>query len=138
MIDRRPRSEAAQKLIEELQEWVQKSALDDRDKNSLVSSLGNLRDQSFRTALFALVDRFNPPPTIDGMPARPFLSDCVDIRNKIAHNAMLDAGVDLVKMSAGLRYFVMCLIWAMNRIPDVSIKVPADAIQVDSFGMRLL
>lgn len=138
MIDRLPRSEAAQKLIEELQGQVRRSALDDPDKNSLVSSLGNLREQSFRTALFALVDRINPPPTIDGMPGRTFLSECVDIRNKIAHNAMLDASVDWVKVSAGLRHFVMSLIWAMNRIPDVSVNVPASTVQLDSFEMRML
>ncbi|MGO9916895.1 MAG: hypothetical protein ACLQIB_19620 [Isosphaeraceae bacterium] len=51
MIDRLTRSEAAQKLIEELQDRVQESALDGGDKKSLVSSLGNLREQSFRTAL---------------------------------------------------------------------------------------
>ena len=102
MIDRLPRSEAAQKLIEELQDRVQESALDDGDKKSLVSSLGNLREQSFRTALFALVARLNPLPTIDGMPARKFLSECVDIRNTIAHNAMLGASVDLAKASDGL------------------------------------
>lgn len=70
MIDRLTRSEAAQKLIEELQDRVQESALDGGDKKSLVSSLGNLREQSFRTALFALVARLNPAPTIDGMPAQ--------------------------------------------------------------------
>jgi hypothetical protein len=138
MIDRLPRSEAAQKLIEELQDRVQKSALDDADKKSLVSSLGNLREQSFRTALFALVARLNPPPTIDGMPGNKFLSECVDIRNTIAHNAMLDSKVDLVKVSAGLRHFVMSLIWSMNGIPDVSVNVPPSTVQIDALEMRML
>lgn len=72
MIDRLPRSEPAQKLIEELQGQVRKSALDDRDKNSLVSSLGNLREQSFRSALLAMVDRIEPQPTIKACPAARF------------------------------------------------------------------
>jgi len=138
MIDRLPRSEAAQKLIEELQYRVQESALDDGDKKSLVSSLGNLREQSFRTALFALVARLNPPPTIDGMPARKFLSECVDIRNTIAHNAMLEASVDLAKASDGLRHFIMPLIWTMNGIPDVSVKVPPSTVQLDALEMRMI
>jgi hypothetical protein len=138
MIDRLPRSEVAQKLIEELQDRVQKSDLDDGDKKSLVSSLGNLREQSFRTALFALVARLNPPPTIDGMPARIFLSECVDIRNTIAHNAMLGASVDLAKASDGLRHFIMSLIWTMNGIPDVSVNVPPSTVQLDALEMRMI
>src|SRR5208337_345227 len=116
MIERLPRSVAAQKLIQQLQEQIQKTALDDRDKKSLVSSLGNLRQQSFTNALFALVDRINPPPTIYDMHAREFLSDCVDIRNSIAHNARFDDSVDLAKLSDGLRLFIMSLIWTMNHI----------------------
>jgi hypothetical protein len=138
MINRLPRSEIAQKLIEELQEQVQKSALDNREKESLVSSLGNLKEQSFRTALFALVDRINPSPTIDGMPARKFLSKCVDVRNSIAHNARLDDSVDLTKLSGGLRRFVMSLIWTMNRIPDVSVNEPASNVELDSLDIRLI
>jgi len=138
MIDRLPRSEGAQKLIEELQEQVQKSALDDRDKKTLVSSLGDLRKQSFGTALFALVERINPPPTIHGMPGRTFLSECVGVRNRIAHNARLDDSVDLAKLSDGLRHFVMSLIWTMNRIPDISVNVPASTVQLDSFEMRFI
>ncbi|MGA7500041.1 MAG: hypothetical protein WBX00_25200 [Isosphaeraceae bacterium] len=138
MIDRLTRSEAAQKLIEELQDRVQESALDGGDKKSLVSSLGNLREQSFRTALFALVARLNPAPTIDGMPARKFLSECVDIRNTIAHNAMLGASVDLAKASDGLRHFIMSLIWTMNGIPDVSVNVPPSTVQLDALEMRMI
>jgi hypothetical protein len=138
MVDRLPRSEGARRLIEELQEQVQGSALDERDKASLVSSLGTLRDKSFRTSLFASVERITPPFTIEGMPGRTFLSECVDIRNTIAHNAMLDASVDLNKASTGLRNFVMSLIWTRNRIPDVLVNVPASTVQMDSFEMRLL
>jgi hypothetical protein len=138
MIDRLPRSKAAKRLIEELQDRVRESALDDGDKNSLVSSLANLREQSFRTALLALVAKLNPSPTIDGIPGRTFLSTCVDIRNSIAHNAMLDSSVDLANVSAGLRHFVMSLIWTMNRIPDVSENVPPSTIQLDALEMRML
>jgi hypothetical protein len=138
MIDRLPRSEAAKKLIEELQDRVQESALDDGDKKSLVSSIANLREQPFRTALLALVAKLNPPPTIDGMPGRTFLSKCVDIRNSIAHKAMLDTSVDLANVSASLRHFVMSLIWTMNRIPEVSVSVPPSTIQLDGLEMRML
>jgi hypothetical protein len=138
MIGRLPRGEAARKLIEDFQELVQKSALDTGEKNSLVSSLGNLKEQSFRTALFALVARLNPPPTVNGMPGRNFVSNCVDIRNNIAHNANLDASVDLAEVSAGLRHFVMSLIWTMNGIPDVSVNVPQSTVQVDALEMRIL
>jgi hypothetical protein len=138
MIDRLPRSEAAQELIEELKEQVQRSALDDKDKESLVSSLGNLKEQSFRTALLALVEGINPPPTINSMPAREFLSECVNVRNRIAHNAKLDDSTDLAKLSDGLRYFVMTRIWAMNPTPDVSVNLPPDAVQLDSYERRMI
>ena len=138
MIDRPPRSEVAQNLIEELQNQVQKSSLNCGDKQSLVSSLGDLKQQSFITSLFALVDRINPPPTICNMPARKFLSDCKTVRNSIAHNARLDDNVDLLKLSDGLRHFVMVLIWTMNHIPDVSVNVPASTLQPDSIEMRMI
>jgi hypothetical protein len=138
MIDRLPRSEAAQTLLEELQKQVQDSALDTNDKKSLISSLENLREQSFRAALLALVDKLRPPPTIGGMPGRKFLSKCVDIRNEIAHNAMLDATVDLVQLSAELRNFVLMLIWTMNGIPNVSVNVPPSTVQPEALIMQVV
>ena len=138
MIDRLARSEAAQNLIAEFQGQVQKSALDARDKDSLVGSLGNLKEQSFRNALLALADRITPALQIGGRPGRRFLSDCVDTRNSIAHDARLDDTLDLAKLSDGLRGFVMSLIWTRNRIPDVSVTVPPSTVQLDTFELRLL
>ena len=138
MIDRLPRSEAAQKLIEDCQKQVQNSSLDDRDKESLMSSLESLREQSPRTALLNLVDRIKPPPMINGVQGRKFLSQCVNIRNSIAHNANIDPQIDLVDTSKGLTHFVMSLIWMMNNVPDVTVHVPASTVQLDFLKIRLL
>jgi hypothetical protein len=137
LIQRGIRSDAAQVLIADFQERVRTAGLDQKEADSLVGALGTLKDQSFPSALFALVERMASPRTIQDTPLREFLSACVTTRNKIAHNAVLDPSTDLNKLSAGLRQFAMMMIWTINRIPDFSVDVPASTISVPSMHIRV-
>ena len=131
------RSDAAKTLIREFQDRARSAGLDPKEADSLVGALANLNDQSFPSALFALVERIADPRPIQDTPLRDFLSDCVTTRNKIAHNAVLDPSTDLNKLSAGLRQFAMMMIWTINRIPDFSVDLPASAVSIPNMHIRI-
>ena len=137
IVDRASRSDAAIRLLEEFQERVRSSGLDKRDADSLCGSLAQLRTESFRSALFALAARIQDPLSIQGKPLREFLSECVDARNALAHDA-LGSKTNLHALSDGLREFVMRLIWTTRHIPPVFIQVPASTISMDGMAIRLL
>jgi len=138
MVVRAPRSDLAISLLKELEERVRASNLDSRDVDSLCSAIGELRTQSFRSALYALVTSIQDAISIQGKPLREFLADCVDTRNKIAHCATLGPQTNLDELSAGLRQFAMRLIWTTQHIPPVSIKVPPSTVSMGSVTIRLL
>jgi hypothetical protein len=131
------RSQAAVALIAEFQQRVAQAGLGDEGE-SLISPLGNLREQSFPGALRKFAARINPPIEPKGRPHLAFLSQCIDARNKIAHRAAIDASVNLDELSAGLRQFVLMIIWTNNGIPSLSIDVPASQISIPEFAIRIL
>jgi hypothetical protein len=65
-------------------------------------------------------------------------SETLVIRNKIAHNANLDPQIDLNIFTKGLREFALTLIWHKNNIPDISIQVPADTLDIEKFEIRMM
>jgi len=137
MVDRAARGDAAKALIKEFQERVRSVGLDKREADSLCGSLAHLNEQSFGSALTALADRIVDPQEICGKPLRKFLSECLSVRNTIAHNAALGPETNLQELSDGLRHFVMTLIWTANCIPSVSIDVPASAISIPENGLSI-
>ena len=137
MIDRALRSDGARTLIKEFQERVRRAGLDAKEADSLCGALGQLNEQSFPSALYGLVERIADPSAIKGRPMRDFVSECVAVRNKIAHNAVLAPEVNLPELADGLRHFVMTLIWTQNHIPSISIDVPASAVSVPEGGLTI-
>jgi hypothetical protein len=137
LVDRASRSAAAKALIKEFSDRTQSAGLDQKETDSLVGAIASLNEQSFPSALFALVERIANPIPIQGMSLREFLSACVTARNRITHNAVLDPSTDLSKLATGLRQFAMMLIWTINRIPDLSVDVPASAVAVPSMHLRI-
>lgn len=137
LIDRAARSDAAKRLIREFQERVRSAGLDKQEADSLCGALAQLNKQSFKNALDALADRISDPALIREKPLREFLLECVTVRNRIAHNAALEAETNLQELSDGLRHFVMTLIWTANRIPPVSIDVPPSAISIPADGISI-
>jgi hypothetical protein len=141
MVDRAARSDAAKSLISEFQKRVRSAGLDEQEADSLCGALAQLNEQSFSNALAALADRITDPPQIHGKPLRKFLADCVAARNRIAHNAALEAALEaetnLQELADGLRHFVMTLIWTANRIPPVSIDVPPSTVSIPAKGISI-
>lgn len=137
IVKRASRSNAAKNLIKEFVALTETSGLELKEVNSLKGTLTNMNDESFPSALFALIDCFEKPIAIQDKPLREFLSDCVKTRNNIAHNAILDPSTDLNKLSAGLRQFAMMMIWTINRIPDFSVNVPASEVSITSWNTRI-
>lgn len=137
LVDRVDRSEAARALIEKFQEQVRNAELSDNEARSLIGALGHLSEQSFGAALLVLVDRIVNPHDIDGKPLRQFLLDCITLRNRLAHSSGLPPGVDLRKVSKGLRGFVMQLIWTRCGLPDISFEVPASKIAMRDGGLTV-
>lgn len=136
LIQRRPRSDEARKLISEFQERVKSCGLEAKEADSLVGALAQLNEQSFPSALLAFADGITPPMTIQDVPIGKFLSSCVATRNKIAHNAVLDSSIDLGSLSAGLRQFAMRMIWTINRISELSVDVPSTTVAIPTFEVR--
>jgi hypothetical protein len=135
MIERATRSDAARALIAQFQEQVRNAKLDGRESDALFGALSQLEDESFRSALLSLAERIVNPEAFAGKPLREFLLDCVGARNRIAHNAALDAEMNLQVLSDGLRQFVMKLIW--TSLPPLSIDMPPSAIAVREMSFRI-
>jgi hypothetical protein len=137
IVPRESRSEPARLLIEELRQRVRRAGLDNREVESLCGSLAQLTQHSFSSALIELAGRISSPSEIKGKPLRTFLSQCVTLRNKIAHQAVISDQMNIKELAEGLREFVMGLIWTNNRIPAVTIDVPPSTITIPEGGMRI-
>jgi hypothetical protein len=140
LLPRERRSPAALDLLEALRTMVLSSSLSQSEQSSLLGALGSLSDESFRTVLMRLADRMTAPQQIAGKPVKDFLDECIRIRNAIAHKALLGPDVALGALTKTLREFVLALIWTFNRIPSISIDVPASqlAFPPGGFAFRVL
>ncbi len=137
LIDRTSRSDRAKELLNTFQENVKNSELNEREKSSLMGSLAMLREESFSSALTRFSQRIENPKEIGGFPVKKFFSKCIDVRNKIAHNASLSADIDLDMLSNELRKIVLTLIWTTHGIPSVSVDVPASAVSIPAGGLSI-
>jgi hypothetical protein len=93
-----------------------------------MGALAALREESFPSALMQFADRVKSPTEVRGRAIKKFLSDCTRARNRIAHNAEIESSLNLSKLSSGLREIVLTLIWTFNRIPSISVDVPASSV----------
>jgi hypothetical protein len=139
LVPRNNRSDKAIELLKKFQIVVSQS-LDEHEAASLNGALAHLREESFRRALMRLIERFNLLTHIKGRPVKQFLSDCIETRNRIAHSADIDASTNLSELSSGLREIILTLIWTLNRIPSVSVDVPASKVSTSAqeFSLRVL
>ncbi len=146
LIQREARSASATALIAKFQRQVQKASerkrapLTTGEARSLSGALSALREESFSSALVRFAARLSTPKELKGRPLRKFLSTCIDARNRIAHNGSMKMPIPLADLTAGLREFVLGLIWSRNQLPPLSIVVPPSTVSVPPGGvtMRLL
>lgn len=132
------RSEKAQQLIDEFIQSTNNSGLSCPEKQSLVGALGHLKEQSFSSAFTAFSKRIISPTGIFNMPVPKFVSDCITIRNKIAHNVAIEKMPQLDNYTTNLRNMAMSILWSEYGFPEISVYRPADKIQMQKFEIRLL
>lgn len=135
MVERTKRSDAAIELIKQLQAEVRAAGLERREADSLVGALAQLHERSFSSALSDLGRRIETEESFYDRPPAEFLSLCIKVRNQIVHNAAIPDGIDLNKISDGLRKLCMMLIWTHNQLPTVSVHVPGSVVSIPKGGL---
>ena len=143
LVERRPRSEAARKILERFRQELATLGADDShalsadEAGSLAGVLGSLREESFPAALSRLGKRIDQPTEICGVPVPKFLSACIAARNKIAHHAEPDTTIPLADLAKALREFVLMLIWTRNKLPNFSLQTPPSAVSIPAGGLSI-
>jgi hypothetical protein len=132
------RSAKAQQLIDEFIQFTKESEISDLEKSSLVGALGHLKEQSFSSAFTAFSRRISSPTEIFNMPVPKFVSECIKIRNKIAHNVAIEKIPDLGNYTSNLRNMAMSILWSEYNFPELSVYRPADQIEIEKFEIRIL
>jgi len=138
MIDCEERSEAARELIARFQQCILHAGLDKRETNSLLGAFRSLNMQSFSSALSALAHRQDVSVEVNGIPIRKLVSECIEARNSIVHNATLNPEIDLQNLSDALRQFVIMLLWTTYQLPSISIDIPASACAIEKMTLRAI
>ncbi|MCC8988784.1 MAG: hypothetical protein LM523_13925 [Candidatus Contendobacter sp.] len=138
IIKREMRTEKAQQLIDEFICLTSYSEILDPEKTSLIGALGHLKEQSFSSAFTAFARRITSPTTIFNMPVVKFVSECIKIRNKIAHNVAIDKMSELENFTNNLRNMAMSILWSKNNFPELSAYRPADQVEMQKFEIRFL
>jgi hypothetical protein len=134
LVERRPRSPVAKKLIERFTAQLMKASKRKRspippaEVQSLSGALSALQEESFSSALARLGRSFTNPTHIQGIPVRRFLSACTDARNRIAHHAEPMTPYPLIQLTNGLREVAIGLIWTRNQLPPLTFNTPASSI----------
>jgi hypothetical protein len=137
LVGRKKRSAEAQEVLRGLIDLVKGASLPEEEKVSLVGSLGRLWEESFGTTLRGLAASIQEPKELMGRPLIEFVSDCVNVRNQVAHRASLGSHVNLSQMTAGLRKLILTIIWTVNQIPSLSIDVPASQFTLKAKGTSI-
>lgn len=146
LVERRPRSRVAKKLIERFTAQLKqaskrkRSPIPPAEVQSLSGSLSALRKESFSSALARLGRSLTNPTHIQGIPVQRFLSACIDARNKIAHHAEPRTPYSLIQLTNGLREVAIGLIWTRNQLPPLTFNTPASSISAPagSVAVRVL
>lgn len=131
------RSDAAKSLLQEFIERTE-AELSVGEAAPLAGALRSLHKDSVPNALRLLAARIQEPKEIGGRSIAEFFSECVRVRNRIAHNASPTDISGLTKLGDELRQVVLSLIWTGSNLPSISFDVPTQMIQMDKFEMRIL
>lgn len=143
LIDRKPRSEAAQQQIKKFQRELASlsaenpEAIAGPELQSLTGALAALSEESFSSALTRFGRGITAPTLIKGVTPPRFLSACIAARNKIAHKAEPTSEIALGELAAGLREIVLALIWSRNDLPPFTVKLPPSALNIPAGGMKI-
>lgn len=138
IIERKMRSENAQALIDNFIQLTQDSALSNAEKESLAGSLGSLKEQSFSSAFVSFAKCITSPKEINGMPIKKFISQCIKLRNRIAHNVAISEIREIEEYTKSLRELAMSILWSKNDFPNFSVYRPPDQVELEKMEIRVL
>lgn len=138
LIETKPRCEKAQQIIKGLINQVNQSDLKDDDKKSLFGSLVHLKEQSFSSAFSTFAKNVSAPTEINGKTVSKFVSECISLRNKIAHNVSSVPTEDLESHTKPLREMALGIIWSINHLPDISVFRPGDTVSLEKMEIRVM
>lgn len=138
VIEKNMRSNDACKLIDQFISITKKSDISKPEKDSLVGTLGFLKEQSFSSAFSSFSKLITSPKEIYNRPVETFVSECIFIRNKIAHNALIDSSTNLEKYSEHLREMILAILWSKYDFPEISLYRPADTISMEKMEIRMM
>ena len=138
IIKRKMRSERAQELIDEFINLTKSSNLTGSEKNSLSGSLGYLKEQAFSSVFTAFAKTTVNPKEINNMSVKKFVSECISLRNKVAHNISVKKLPKLEEFTKHLRIMALSVLWTKNKFPNVSIERPGDRLEMEKMESRLL
>lgn len=138
IIKRKMRSDRAQDLIDQFIEITETSTLSESEKASLSGALGYLKEQSFSSAFSNFSRRIENPTKINGESVTKFVSNCIKLRNKIAHNVAIDNLPQIEEYTKHLRNMAMSILWTENSFPAFSVYRPADQFAMEKMEIRVL
>jgi len=138
LIERKMRSNHAQKLIDNFVELTNKSELLEVEKKSLSGSSRCLKEQSFSSAFTSYAKCITSPETINEIPVAKFVSECIKLRNKIAHNAAIESMPNIGEYTKQLRSMALAILWTENDFPSFSVNRPSDQIEMEKMEVRML
>ena len=143
LVERQPRSHAAQGVLQGFKETLKELAADTAhplqmdEANSLSGVLGSLNEESFASALSRLGRQITEPKEICGVSVPKFLSACIEARNKIAHHAEPETVIPLGELAKALRNFVLTLVWTRNQLPSFTLNTPPSALSIPPGGFSI-
>ncbi len=137
LVKRKKRNKKARQLLKDFQQAVSDSDLDERETASLIGALAQLNEQSFSSALMNFAEKVRKPTQIGDLSVKKFFSKCIDTRHRLAHKVDIDSDIDLDRLSADLRSFLVSLIWKIHGISSVSVDVPASALSLPKGGFQI-
>jgi len=132
------RSESAQQLLTTFIAATADSDLSEQDKESMTSSLANLRSGSFPSAFKAFTRTIITPEHIHGLRPEQIASRAIALRNGIAHGSESVASEDITLITKALREIVHALLWGRYGIPNTSVYRPADSLDLVKFETRIV
>lgn len=104
------RQDDVQKLVDQLKQIVQNSAINKEEKNSIRGTLKWLYKESIGQGLKRLSDTFLYDKEYGGVPAKKFLSKCYDVRSQLVHNGCHSENTNLNILSSQLDCLVSDLL----------------------------
>lgn len=111
-LEYQPRADDVRRLVQQLEDLVESSQVEKREKQSLHGSLGWLYEESISQAGRRTARHLLPDGLYDGKSSDKYFSECYELRSTIVHTGRVPATIDLLDVTNELHRFVGDLLHA--------------------------